>query len=130
MKFSHDYSKLKGRLFTTVRAGWPNYAEDSIIVCETPTEAFTARILYGRGLGDGLDDLPLPLLRYDTDSPLASRREIVEKILNLYHGRAPQARAVWTLYLLERIRNSQNRVECESDKHSPGDVSRREDNGK
>ena len=104
MKFSHDYAKLKSRLFTTIRAGWPYYAEDSIIVCETPTEVFQARILYGRGLGDGLHDVPLPLLRYDTDSPLASRQEIVDKIRALYHGRAPAASDVWTLYLLERMK--------------------------
>jgi hypothetical protein len=104
MKFSREYTKLQDRIFTTVRLGWPYYVEDSIIVCETPTETFQARVLYGRGLGDGLDDVPFALLRYDTDSPLASREEIIEMILKLYHGRAPSARDVWTLYLLERLK--------------------------
>ena len=100
MKFSHDYSKLGSRVFTTIRAGSPVYDPDQVITCKTPTTTFRARVLYA--IIDSLDEIPLPLLRYDCDRPGASREEIIAMIQSLYRGRCPEARMPWTLYVLER----------------------------
>lgn len=101
MKFSREYTKLQDRLFTTVRAGVPYYFDGQKTVCESPSETFQVTVLIG--IIVILDELPLALLRYDTDMPRASREEIIAQICSLYQ-RPPNPRGDWSLYLLERMK--------------------------
>lgn len=101
MKFSHDYSKLQDRLFTTIRAGQPRYAPGHEIPCQTPSETFQAMVL--EALISNLWDLSIEFLRYDTSMRGASREAIIEFIQGLYSQGPPDPRGNWTVYLLERL---------------------------
>jgi hypothetical protein len=100
MKFSHDYSKLQDRLFTTIRAGQPRYSPGHEILCQTPTRTIKAMVIEARITN--LPDLSLEFLRYDTDQRSASKKEVIDWILKLYQS-PPDPIGNWTVYLLERL---------------------------
>lgn len=100
MKFSHDYSKLEDRLFTTIRAGQPRYSPGHEVLCQTPTRTINAMVL--EAFITNLPDLSLEFLRYDTGLQDASKQEIIDWILGLYQS-PPGRMGNWTFYLLKRI---------------------------
>ncbi len=100
MRFSRVYPKLQDRVFTTIRAGEPFYHPGMKIVCETPTETFSAEVLFNTVTS--LVELPLSLLRYDIGEQLLSRKEITDLYLRFYRDR-PDPAGDWTLYILRRM---------------------------
>lgn len=101
MRFSREYTKLQDRVFTTIRSGQPRYGAGHEIQCRTPGAFFNAKVLVA--LVSTLYDLPLELLRYDTDMFTSTRGQIIEMILGLYARGPPNPRGDWTVYLLERM---------------------------
>ena len=101
MRFSHEYTKLQDRLFTTIRNHCA-YDEGQIIPCETPLRVFRAQVLLKVPIR--FRDISLPLLRYDTDNPGLSAEEIIDEIRALYRSEPPSPNDVVTVYLLEKVK--------------------------
>ena len=97
LKFSHEYSKLKDRVFTTIRRGMPKFDPGELVECKTPTQTFNAIILYAICMET--DQLPTDLLIYDTDQPT---REEAMKLFQSFYRTPIEENNVWTLYLLKK----------------------------
>jgi hypothetical protein len=86
LKFSRDWSKLKERMFTTIRKPHAPYdaPEMTIFQVETPTRKFLAVLTFS--IETSINDLSTDLLTYDTDT---DTREHALAVLNSFYRDPP-----------------------------------------
>ena len=102
IKFSHRYSKLSGKVFTTIRR-YDRYTADKQYEVDVKfgfgkTHRFDAFLLdkYKRRLRD----IPTGLLLYDTDEPT---RERAVELLNSFYRKRVEDDEVLTILLFMRL---------------------------
>jgi len=100
LKFSHDYTKLSDRIFTTIRKGEPLFYAGDEVECRTPTRTFQATCLLTSETDWGLASLDSQLLMYDSEKP--SVKEAFALFQSFYRKPLSSAK-YWTVYLLKSV---------------------------
>lgn len=96
LKFSHNYSKLNNRSFTTIRRR-DKYAVGEKVQVITPSKRFYAKII--EKWKAKLRDIPAGLLLRDTD--MKTRRE-AESLLNSFYRNPIDEEEFLTIYRLQK----------------------------
>ena len=100
MRFSHDYSKLQSRFFSTIRFYSP-YNEGDVIKIQSPSKEFIGQVILK--IPRRLKEIPEIFLQCDLETPQLTKAECIEKLRSLYKRDPPSPDDIVTIYFLERI---------------------------